>query len=176
MKKNLLFALFAIISMGAFAQVGEKTIGLNVSYGTEIKNIGIGVKGQYNFTDAIRGEASFDYFLKKDGLSMWDANLNAHYLFPLGNKLKVYPLVGLSFTNWKTDLTLELDDEDKEFLGEDWEDEDLGSWSESKFGINLGGGIQYDLTDKLVFSAEAKYQIISNFDQAVFSVGIAYKF
>ena len=176
MKKHILVALCALFSMGTLAQTGEKAVGLNVSYGTEIKNIGIGVKGQYNFTDVIRGEASFDYFLKKDGLSMWDVNLNAHYLFPLGDKLKVYPLAGLSFTNWKADLILEWDDDIKDLIGEDLEDEDLGTWSESKFGVNLGGGIQYDLTDKLIFSAEAKYQLISDFDQAVFSVGVAYKF
>lgn len=180
MKKIILFSLCAFFSMGAFAQTGEKAVGLNVSYGTEIKNIGIGVKGQYNFTDAIRAEASFDYFLKKDGLSMWDMNLNAHYLIALGDKLKVYPLAGLSFTNWKSDIKWEVDDDfgddyfDDDYFDDD--DDDLGSWSESKFGLNVGGGLQYDLTDKLIFNAEAKYQFISDFDQFVFSVGLAYKF
>lgn len=81
MKKFFLMLCVALLSVGAFAQVkGDKSVGLNLSYGTEISNLGIGVKGQYNFTDAIRGEASFDYFLKKDGLKMWDININAHYL------------------------------------------------------------------------------------------------
>lgn len=53
MNRFLLIALCSIISVGAFAQKGEKAIGLNLSYGTEIKNIGIGAKGQYNFTNAI---------------------------------------------------------------------------------------------------------------------------
>lgn len=156
MKKCILFALCAIISMGVYAQAGKKAIGLYASYGTEIKNIGIGAKGQYNFTDAFRGEASFDYFLKKDHISMWDVNLNVHYLFPVGDSFRVYPLAGLSYTRWKIDI--------------------VESASTGKFGANLGGGIELDLSSHLVLNAEAKYQLISDFDQAVFSVGFAYKF
>lgn len=184
MKKHIIFALCAMLSAGAFAQKNDKAVGLNVSYGTEIKNFGVGVKGQYNFTDAIRGEASFDYFFKKDGLSMWDVNINAHYLFSLGDKLKVYPLVGVSFTNWKGDYSVGwYIDDDSEWTG--WMKEEgietegelaSGSVSESKFGVNFGGGIQYNLTKNLVLNAEAKYQLISDFDQGVFSVGVAYKF
>lgn len=50
------------------------------------------------------------------------------------------------------------------------------SGSESKFGVNLGAGLQYDLTDKLSLNFEAKYQLISDFDQMMFGVGVAYKF
>ena len=79
MKKLFLTLAVALICVCAQAQVkGDVGVGLNLSYGTEISNIGIGVKGQYNFTDAIRGEVSFDYFLKKDGNKMWDVNVNAH--------------------------------------------------------------------------------------------------
>ena len=185
MKKYLTIAIFAMFCVNTFAQKGDKAVGVNLSYGTEIKNIGIGVKGQYNFTDAIRAELSGDYFLKKEGLSMWDVNLNLHYLFPIGEKLKLYPLAGLSYTNWKLDYSIDLDDfgnyDDIEWakwsgaVSED--DEDFSdSSTEGHFGANLGGGIQYDLTKNLVINAEAKYQIISNFNQIVFGVGLAYKF
>ena len=176
MKKIVLTLAITLTSICAFAQQGEKAIGLNLSYGTEIKNLGIGVKGQYSITDAIRTEASFDYFLKKDGLSMWDVNLNVHYLFPLTEKLKVYPLVGLSYTNWKFDYSdseddygIYLDDDD------DWDGGDSSS-STGKFGLNLGGGIQYSITDVFTVSFEARYQLINDFDQMIFGVGVAYKF
>lgn len=70
MKKIFLAMALALTGMSASAQQGEKAAGVNLSYGTEHKAIGIGVKGQYGITDAIRAEASFDYFLKKEGLSM----------------------------------------------------------------------------------------------------------
>lgn len=178
MKKIFLALALALMGISASAQQGEKAAGINLSYGTEHKALGIGIKGQYGITDAIRAEASFDYFLKKDGLSMWDVNLNVHYLFSLTDKLKVYPLAGLTFTNWKFDnaFEIEIDPEYAQYLDEDDISYGSASGSESKFGVNLGAGLQYDLTDKLSLNVEAKYQLISDFDQMMLGVGVAYKF
>ena len=166
MKKLFLTFAVALMCVCAQAQVkGDVAAGLNLSYGTEISNIGIGVKGQYNFTDAIRGEVSFDYFLKKDGMKMWDINVNAHYLFPVADKFKVYPLVGLTYANCS------ISDEMKE-LGV----EENGSSSDGRFGVNLGAGASYDITAKIAINFEIKYQIISNYNQAVFGIGAAYQY
>lgn len=162
MKKSILTLCVALMSVCAFAQKGQKAVGLNLSYGTEISNLGIGVKGQYNLTDAVRAEAAFDYFLKKDGLSMWDINVNAHYLFPVGNGFKVYPLAGLTYSNWKASWSNDYDGEE-------------GSSSNGKFGVNLGGGVQYDINDKCAINFELKYQLISDYNQAAFGVGVAFK-
>lgn len=197
----------------ASAQKGDIAAGLNVGYGTEIKNIGIGIKGQYNITDAIRAEAGFDYFLEKDGLSMWDINLNVHYLFNVHEKIKVYPLAGITYTNWKfswkdaagdawddaydaymaevdrqynqmlqdygqaaADMfkseTLKAYEQEKKNIENAYE----GDESTGKFGVNVGAGVQYELMENLVINLEGKYQIISDFNQAVFNVGVAYKF
>ena len=171
-----------MMSMSAFAQEkGDVAAGVNVSYGTEISNVGIGVEGQYSITNKIRAELGFDYFLKKDYTKMWDLNLNFQYLFPLGDKFDIYPFVGVTYTNWSLDWDFDYDDELAEYyealgLSYDDDDDDSGSSSEGKFGVNIGCGIQYDLSEKLVLSAELKYQIISDFDQFVVGVGLAYKF
>lgn len=177
MKK--LFVLMSFMALGmsfAFAQKGEKAVGVNLGYGTEISNLGIGAKFQYGITDAIRAEASFDYFLKKDFLSMWDINLNAHYLFPVADKFKVYPLVGLTYTNWKLDgfdISYGFDDEELDGYGDEVSTD---SSNTGKFGVNLGAGAEYAITDRLNINFEVKYQLISDFNQAVFGVGVAYKF
>ncbi len=136
---------------------------MNLSYGSEIENLGIGVKGQYYFTDNWRGEASFDYFLKKNNLTMWDINANVHYLFDVAQDVKVYPLAGLGYTNWRVSGL--------EVLGEK-----VPSTSSGEIAVNLGGGVQYDLSSELKLSAELKYQIINNYNQLVFGVGFAYHF
>ena len=170
MRKVLVIAFCALMSLGAFAQEkGDIAAGVNVSYGTEISSVGIGVEGQYSITNKIRAELGFDYFLKKDYTKMWDLNLNFQYLFPLGDKFDIYPFVGVTYTNWSLDW--DIDDEWAEYY-----DYDSGSSSEGKFGVNIGCGAQYDLSEKLVLSAELKYQIISDFDQFVIGVGLAYKF
>lgn len=183
----MLVAVVMIASVGsAFAQKGEMAGGLNLSYGTEISNLGIGVKYQYNVTNPIRLEGSFDYFLEKDGLKMWDINVNAHYLFPVADKFNVYPLVGLTYANCGVGgasgggfLDYDGDEEwdaDEPSLSGDGSESGSSSTSEGKFGVNLGAGVQYDITDKIAASFEAKYQIISGFNQLVIGVGAIYKF
>lgn len=167
-----------ILSVGAWAQKGQKAVGVNLLYGTEAKNLGIGVKGQYNFTDALRGEAAFDYFLKKDGVNSWDVNVSAHYLFPIKDKLTLYPLAGVTYTHWSTsyevvNYKVNMNDADAPNMSIT---SGKASASSGKFGIHFGGGAQYDLTDNLVLNAELKYQLVSSFDQGVISVGVAYKF
>ena len=162
MKKLLLLVCAAVMSLSASAQAGDKALGAQLVFGSETNNIGLGVKGQYYFTDQLRGEASVDYFFKNKGVSMWDINANVHYLFDVANKVKVYPLAGLGYTNWSYKY---------EFPGLP-----VVEGSDGRLAINLGGGVEYELTKNLNVNAEAKYQIISNYNQLLLGVGVAYKF
>lgn len=92
MKKIIIAACMALLGCGSvFAQQGKQAIGGNLSYGTEIESVGIGLKYQYNITDQIRIEPSMNYFFKNDGLSMFDINANIHYLFPIASNISLYP-------------------------------------------------------------------------------------
>ena len=156
--------------MRAFAQTesiisakGEKAIGINVAYGKEVNNWGVGINGQYNFTNTIQGDVYADYFFKTDCTSLLDIGFNLHFLFSVGDRMQIYPLIGITFTDWMFDF------EDDELP------EDDDSWTETKLGMNIGGGYKYRLTDKLHIFVEAKYQLISDYDQAAFKIGLAYK-
>ena len=163
MKKLLLLVCAAVMSLSASAQAGDKAVGAQLVFGSETNSIGVGVKGQYYFTDQIRGEGSFDYFLKNKGISMWDINANVHYLFDVADKVKVYPLVGLGYTNWSYKYV---------YAGLP-----VVEGSDGRLAINLGGGAEYELTKDLSVNAELKYQIVSNnYSQLVLGVGVAYKF
>ena len=162
MKKLLLLVCAAVMSLSASAQAGDKALGAQLVFGSETNNIGLGVKGQYYFTDQLRGEASVDYFFKNKGVSMWDINANVHYLFDVANKVKVYPLAGLGYTNWSYKY---------EFPGLP-----VVEGSDGRLAVNLGGGAEYELTKDLSVNAELKYQIISHYNQLVLGVGVACKF
>ena len=170
MKKLLLLVCAAVMSLSASAQAGDKALGAQLVFGSETNSFGLGVKGQYYFTDQIRGEGSFDYFFKNKGVSMWDINANVHYLFDVANKVKVYPLAGLGYTNWSytNDVIV------KEVNGKDKVVEHKGS--DGRLAVNLGGGAEYALTDNVSVNAEAKWQIVNNYNQLVLGVGVAYKF
>lgn len=200
MKKTLfMFAALVMLATSASAQFSNSkssrassddsrgAIGVNVSLATgDIGTIGFGAKAQYRFIDQFRGEASFNYFLKKDYVSSWDVNLNFHYLIPVANSIKVYPLAGVTYKRVITDTEGAMEDA----LG-DWYDlyRAYGSGSSSsfssssdnsnstgKFGANLGAGVDFDLSDSWKLNFETKYQLISDYGQVVFTVGAAYKF
>lgn len=166
MKKMFIIALMAFIGMSVQAQSvkGDMAAGVNLAYGTKdgFSNFGIGAKFQYNLSDAIRIEPSATYFLKKDYTKMWDVNVNFHYLFNVAEKFTVYPLAGVSLVGVKFDFG----------------DFDFGevSASDTKFGANLGAGAQYWLTESFALNFDVKYQIVSDFDRPVFSLGGVVKF
>ncbi|MBF1590719.1 MAG: porin family protein, partial [Prevotella shahii] len=128
-------------------------------------NLGIGVRGRYDITDKFRADANFNYYFKKNNLEFWDLNANLHYLFNITDKFTVYPMAGLGYANIKSSL------EYKE-LGIVYKTND----NYGKFCLNFGGGVDYALTEDLYLNAEVKYQVVSHYDQTVFSAGIVYKF
>lgn len=167
MKKLFLAMCIALVSLNASAQKGEQNIGAHVLYGTDAKNIGFGAKYQYNVTDAIRLEAVGDYYLKKEGFSMFDINLNAHYLFPISDKVTLYPLVGINYTSWKQDDFIDLGDYESD-------GESNGDISGSSIGLNIGGGVQYKLTNHIRIGAELKYQTITGYNSAIIGIGATF--
>ena len=73
--------MFVMLS-STYAQKGRQAIGFGLSYGTEIESAGLGIKYQYNITNPLRIEPSFNYFFENDNVSMLDLNVNFHYLCP----------------------------------------------------------------------------------------------
>ena len=156
MKKLAVFFSMMFLFMGTvFAQKGIQAAGAHLAYGTEIKSFGIGVKYQYNITDNIRLEPSLNYFFENDGVDQFDINANAHYLFPMASNVRVYPLAGLTFARWESSFS----------------DGDV-----TRLGVNVGGGVEFDISDRLILNFELKYQFVSDLDQAIFNAGIAYTF
>ena len=185
-------AIILMVGVGtAMAQKDVKAVGLNLNYGSEIGNLGIGAKFQYGITDAIRIEPSLNYYLEKDGFGLWDVNAYIHYLFDVAEKIKVYPLAGLGYANVKSSWGFEYDEDydyedfyslksrgwDEDFDYGDYEEEmEGGSTNSGEIVVNLGVGAEYQLNEKLSVGTELKYQIISNFNQIVFGVGATYRF
>lgn len=188
MRKLFMVAIILMVGVGAaMAQKDVKAVGLNLNYGSEISNLGLGAKFQYGITDAIRIEPSFNYYLEKDGFGLWDVSANFHYLFNVAEKINVYPLAGIGYANVKSSYGFEYD-EDYEY--EDYSLKSRNSWEDIYDGeemegestnsgeivVNLGIGAEYQLNEKLSVGTELKYQIINNFNQVVFGVGATYRF
>ena len=192
MKKTLfMFAALVMLATSASAQFsngGKKSssrsdssngaVGVNVLYGTEVGSVGFGAKFQVNIIQALRAEGEFDYFLKKDYVSAWNASVNFHYQFTVANGLRVYPLAGVTYMRMISDNEGLVKDIFGPYASNYSVD---ASTSDGKFGANLGAGIECDLSDSWKINYETKYQLLGKvlgkgIDQVVFSAGVAYKF
>ncbi|GAA0872893.1 hypothetical protein GCM10009117_20400 [Gangjinia marincola] len=165
--KLLVVAAITLCSIQSNAQFSA---GAQVGYGTEsdFAGLGIGVKAMYDITDTWSGAGDFLYFFGEsgDGFDSYSTsiNLDAHYNFlNEGDGLKVYGAAGINITSF----TIEYDD-DFGFFGQD-------SFSASETGLNIGGGVFYDLSDQLMLNGDLKY-VLSDADQLILSAGVMYKF
>lgn len=153
MKRLLFVMLLAVISLGAYAQQGQQSVGLNIGYGFDSKNATLGVDYRYNITDQVRLAPSLTYFVKNDGLSSFAIDMNAHYVFRLSDMFGFYPLAGLNLSFW-----------------------DVAGYNATRFGANIGLGAELYATDKITVGLEVKYNIIKTFDQALLGVRVGYNF
>ena len=96
MKHLFVTAVLALLSLGASAQSKTWEVGGKLNYGTDRPHFGIGAFARYNINDHFRPEATVNFYPKNDYVWSWDVNFNLHYLFPITDKFKLYPLGGLS--------------------------------------------------------------------------------
>lgn len=169
-KLFILLGTLFLLSVGAYAQKGKQAIGFGLGYGTEIESIGLGIKYQYNITNPMRIEPSLNYFFENDNVSMLDVNVNFHYLCPVASNVKLYPLFGLTLSNWMFDMY------DVDWDGDHVHVDGDGNHNECRFGVNLGVGVEFALSRNWAMNLEFKYQLVSDFDQGVINIGAAYRF
>ena len=82
---------------------------------------------------------------------MWDINMNAHYVFHAGS-VGIYPLAGVCV------------------LGAKPEHGD----GDTEFGGNLGGDVEFFIANGIKLNFEGKYQIVSDWDRPVISIGVSF--
>ncbi len=172
------------MSVTAFAQKGESAVGVSLGYtpvlqsGVSVSNFGLSARYQYGITDALRGEAIVGYDFKDNGMSFFTVGVNAHYLFNVGQKLQVYPLVGFGYANCKGSVSVEDEGDSRNnyYNNSDEEYAMIEGGSEGKFYYNVGLGAQYPLTDRLSANLEVKFQGIKDCNRLPISIGVIYKF
>ncbi|MFD2696853.1 outer membrane protein [Mesonia sediminis] len=166
MKKQLFFlSLFTIlVSSSLLAQKNTK-IGAFMAYGSEIENLGLGLNAEFDLTEKLALSPSFIYYLPKDEYGFkanwWELNADAHYYFLQEEQINVYGLGGLNYSHIKVSY------ENAWGYGGDY------SASDGRFGLNLGGGINFNLNEKWLPFAEIKYVLIDD-GQLVLGAGIKY--
>lgn len=150
----LVMGLLIATMLSANAQKGTAAIGADLLYGSDIDRAGLGIKMQYNISNPVRLEVDWDYYFKQNHFTYWTVDVLANYMIGVGRNVSFYPLAGIMVGYGSV---AHYDDE-------------------SRLGVDLGAGLQYDINADWLLDMEFKYQIIKHWDQAVISIGFAYKF
>lgn len=143
MKKLSILAFTVILFIGLttistaqpVVEQGDITVGGGATFTTGVGSagggeIGVNANGYYSITDEIRAGAGLSLFF--GDFSPTQFNIDGHYLFVNEEGLVLYGLAGLGFWSWKFEA--------------------FGfSTSVSTSGLNIGGGVEYDLGDFFIF-------------------------
>ena len=143
-----------LTAVGMQAQDGKWGIGLNLGYGTDIEQGFLGGRLLYDISDQFDIVASFNHYFKKYDVKFWDINADFHWNVYHEELFEVYPLVGLTLLHQKIGVI---------------------DYKDSFFGVNLGAGIMFNITENWKIGAEMKGQIMSD-SQFVPLVTAMYRF
>lgn len=189
--KKLLAIIFAVTLMmgtssftnNAHAQVqeGDFKAGVGLVFGSGVgfasldNDLGIRVDGYYAFTDVIRGGGDFTFYLPKSegnvDVTVWELNFNGHYIFQDEDGLLLYALGGINITGISVSIETPSVNIGGQQIGGG-----SSSTSDSEFGLNLGGGLEYALDFADLF-AEAKIGGLGgNANQFVLGAGLRFSF
>ena len=171
-----------------------------------MSNVGIGIKYGHMFSDNLRLELGGMYYfkgskyslqdliagkyIKSDGSLLtgkstdwFDIDLNGHYLFEVGNNFCIYPIFGFTGMFGHTSIDAVSDwgwssADVKEYIAGDTDMDDKGKFSDHhfRFGVNIGFGGQYEITEDFAVTLEAKYKLIKDFGDFNLMLGCAVLF
>ena len=113
--------------------------------------------GRYNIARHFRPELTLNAYPESSDVSRIDVSANLHYLFNMTDRFKLYPLGGLGLIGYN----------DSRYIPE---------FNKTRLGMNMGGGLQFNITRELHLNAESYYQFVSDFGQTVMNVSLVYVF
>jgi len=173
----LLFGL--IFAYNSSAQAQDFKVGAGLAFGSGVgysgdldNDLGLRVDGYYGITPEIRIGGDFTFYLPKSveqttfggttietTSTVWELNLNGHYIFYDEDNLSIYGLGGINITGLST------------------ESEGGGSSqsnSNSEAGLNLGGGLDYGMDFGTIFGEVKLGNLGGDADQFVIGAGVRF--
>ena len=165
--------LIFILALTATSQKlqAQAAIGGGLAYGTEIESAGININGTYKINENIALAPGLIYYFPKayfaDYKLKWlEVDLNGHYYFNTSGNVKPYALAGLNFS-FITFPTYN-------FSGFFGGTSDVENETTTKVGLNLGGGVEFDLDAPVKPFGQLSYSVIDTFDQLVIVAGVRF--
>ena len=170
MKKLFLLLLTTACSFGAFAQIGDFSVGATGGYITKYKDLMYGFNAGYHVTDPL--ELSFTGLMNPSmteenesfsrEIKMYSANLDIRYYMALQRSWATGPFIGGQYTYLdRTDL----------------DSAENYRYKLNVAGFNIGWHLRINLTDNLKVNGGWRYTMANqNASHHVFYLGLGYTF
>ncbi len=168
MKKVILSVILSvlfIIPANSQNQAGLFSMSANLSYGSEVESLGVGLRAQYFVMDKLRGVLEYKYFIDRHNLSEWEVNADAHWVFGVSDAVFLYPIGGLKFARWTLD-----------YGRSNLDGMELPKISNNRLGLNLGIGGQIALSYNTFLQIELREELMKDYSQFVPVVGFMLQF
>jgi outer membrane immunogenic protein len=127
----------------------------------DIDEVGIGGIGEFKVAKKVTISPQFILYFPEDrgpyDVNFLEVNVNANYYFYNKDIFEFYGFGGLNFTRWHTD----------------WDDNRVNDNSDVEIGLNVGGGINFEVNKSFVPFSEIR-ATIGDFDQIVISAGLKF--
>jgi len=164
--KESLLLLLLIVAVEVHSQESI-ILGVGPTLELEEELVGINARAYYGVNENICFGPEVSFFPyqeigEEEEKSILDLNVNAHYIFEIGEKLGLYPLSGINYTI-ESERLIEEPEIDNE---------------EEAIGINYGAGIHYNLYKEAFIFAEFKGiigQLNAQFITAGFIIDLPFK-
>lgn len=165
MKKRYLLLLFSLlVCVTSYAQLLG---GGGVVFGSEDEGkYGLNVKLMFPIKDRLHLSPSVTIFAPDNEnkvsadtrIRVNVIDVDAQYHFSIVSELVAYPLAGLGLALSKTEVTTS---------------NNTNTDNNSQIGLNLGGGIKYEIVDRIHLLGEVKFTI-AGLEQSSLTLGILY--
>ncbi|WP_347174646.1 hypothetical protein [Polaribacter uvawellassae] len=135
LKKVLFIFAICISTLSYSQQKGDFSAFFGASYQlTNNSDMGINAGFEYIFTGNTAFAPSFSYYFSAKGITTYSINLDMRYYLTYGEKIKYYGIGGFNYLTVK-----------------------VGGVSASNIGFNAGGGVIFELNDKVGILGQLKY-------------------
>ena len=152
--RHIVLVLFATLVLHVAA--GDRmAVGATYNFAWGHNQSGFGLKFDCNLIHQIRLEPELIYSSEHDDITTLHLNVNLHYLVPLIDRLTLFPIAGLSYSRWGYQTPAD---------------------DGSRWGANVGAGLEIDLGRQWVVVAEHRYQLVRRETQGLSGIGLKYRF
>lgn len=155
MKKILVLLSFTVLAVSGYAQKGHISVGTMMGLAHEFETVTFGVDFRYHILPDVRIAPSVTHMVRGEGMKAWYIDMDAHYMIDVTRVFSFYPIGGFSLSLW-------------DYKNKDGKD--------TRLGPNIGLGGEFRIIEELSVGMDFKYNLISDYDQALAAVRVAYHF